>query len=313
MEQALEVKHDSRGQTISSRAVVRYADDFVVFCESKQDAAAAKQILAAWLAQRGLALSEEKTRIVHLTEGFDFLGFNVKHYKAKNTRTGFKLLIKPSKQSVHNIRRKLKTEWRKLQGTNVAAVVTRLNPIIRGEANYYRRSVASKTFSSLDHWMFQREHRWSKRTHPKKPAYWRKQRYWGRLHPSRNDNWVFGNKQTGQYLLKFAWFKIEYHILVKGTASLDDPTLQAYWAKRNKGEAKSLSAKAQKLARKQKWLCPLCGVTLFNEEELQIHHKKPRSQGGTNEIENLALVHLYCHQQIQIHGGKDAMGEPLLL
>ena len=114
MEEAIGVKYDYRGQLISKRAVVRYADDFVCFCETKQDAEQVQKILVEWLKERGLTLSEEKTRIVHLTEGFDFLGFNVRHYPAPQTsRTGWKLLIKPSKESVQDVQRKIKDQWKK--------------------------------------------------------------------------------------------------------------------------------------------------------------------------------------------------------
>ena len=74
MEEAIGVKYDYRGQLIGKRAVVRYADDFVCFCETKEDAEQVQGILTDWLKERGLTLSQEKTRIVHLTEGFDFLG-----------------------------------------------------------------------------------------------------------------------------------------------------------------------------------------------------------------------------------------------
>lgn len=101
MEEALGIRYDKRGQNAGNRALVRYADDFVVFCESEQDVEAARQDLQNWLAKSGLKLSEAKTRTVHLTrEGFDFLGFNVRHYPApKTARSGYKLLIKPSKDS----------------------------------------------------------------------------------------------------------------------------------------------------------------------------------------------------------------------
>src|SRR5260221_4732342 len=78
MEEAIGVTYDYRGQLIGKRAVVRYADDFVCFCETREDAEQVRKILVEWLKERGLALSEEKTRFVHLTEGFDFLGF-VRH------------------------------------------------------------------------------------------------------------------------------------------------------------------------------------------------------------------------------------------
>ena len=132
MEEAIGVKYDYQGKLIGKRAVVRYADDFVCFCETREDAERVRQILVEWLAERGLTLSEEKTRIAHLTEGFDFLGFNVRHYPAPQTsRTGWKLLIKPSKESVHDVQKKLKDQWHKAQGSNVQSVLAKLNPIIR--------------------------------------------------------------------------------------------------------------------------------------------------------------------------------------
>jgi len=316
MEEALDVQHDKRGQIVSRRAVVRYADDFVVFCESKEDAETVVQILTDWLSKRGLALSPEKTRIVHLTEGFDFLGFNIRHYKApQTTRTGWKLLIKPSKQSVQHIRQKVRDEWHHSQGANVGAAITRLNPIIRGEANYFRIAVASETFQALDHWMFQRERRYVMRTHPLKNWNWRKRKYWGKLNPHREDTWVFGDKQTGMYLQKFSWFKIERHVLVRGTASPDDPALRDYWTTRTQAQAKNLRPWLQQLARKQHSVCRLCGESLFNGEELHEHHIEPKRKGGTEAVSNRTLVHLYCHQQI--HSSKvkptDATGELLLL
>ena len=124
MEEAIGVTYDSRGQLMSKRAVVRYADDFVCFCETREDAEQVQKILVEWLAERGLTLSEEKTRMVHLTEGFDFLGFNIRHYPAPQTsRTGWKLLIKPSKESVQDVQKKLKDQWNKAQGVGSNASV----------------------------------------------------------------------------------------------------------------------------------------------------------------------------------------------
>src|SRR5947207_2837230 len=163
MEEAIGVKYDYRGQLISKRAVVRYADDFVCFCETKQDAEQVQKILVEWLKERGLTLSEEKTRIVHLTEGFDFLGFNVRQYPAAQTsRTGWKLLIKPSKQSVQDVQKKLKELWYKGRGNNVLSVLAKLNPVIRGWANYFRTVVAKEIFHKLDSWMYHRTIRYTR-------------------------------------------------------------------------------------------------------------------------------------------------------
>lgn len=316
MEEALGVKYNRQGQIISTRAVVRYADDFVVFCESRTDAETAKIELADWLAHRGLRLSPEKTKVVHLTDGFDFLGFNIRHYPAPTTsRSGYKLLIKPSKQSVTAIRARLRTEWYQLKGQDVQTVLKRLNPIIRGEANYYRIAVASRLFKHLDHWMWQREQRYVHQRHPTKPWYWRKQKYWGRLNRQREDAWVFGDKHQGTYLLKFQWFSIRRHILVKGRSSPDDPRLRAYWANRAKVPTTTLPPRKHQLAQRQNHVCPHCGMSLYIGEDLQEHHQTPRAQGGTNALDNMMLVHLYCHQQI--HSGKwqrkEMAGTPLCL
>jgi len=222
MESMLGIKYISNGENRTKRSVVRYADDFVIFCESKEDAESVMPILKDWLKQRGLELSIEKTRIVHLSEGFNFLGFNVRHYKCKRNKQEHNLLIKPSDESVSKLQRKLKEEWRKLNGSNIDAVITRLNPIIRGWANYFKTQVSSKTFRKLDNWMFTRQVKYLKRLHPKKPAYWTRAKYFGKLNLDHNDNWVFGNKSNGKHLLMFKWFTIKRHTMVKGLNSPDD-------------------------------------------------------------------------------------------
>jgi len=299
MEKALGVKfRPDNGVIIGGRAVVRYADDFVVFCESKSDAEQAEIILKEWLGKRGLYLSKEKTQIVHLTQGFDFLGFNIRQYKDQTRKTGYKLLIKPSKKSVLTIRKKLQTEWTQAIGSNVSGVIKRLNPIIRGWANYFRIGVAKEIFHKLDHWMLYKEQRYSSRTHPKKAWGWKYKQYWGRMNLARKDNWVFGDKHTGISLLKFTWFDIRRHALVPSTSSPDDPSLKKYWQERIKTHVKNLASSDQRIAKNQKYACEVCKESLFNGEELQTHHVKPRSEGGKDTYHNLRLVHLYCHQQI---------------
>lgn len=300
MESALGVKYKKRGEIFSNRVIVRYADDLVVFCESKEDTEKAKLVLNEWLDKKGLKLSEEKTKIVHLSEGFDFLGFNIRHYAVSDTKTGWKLLIKPSKKSVQNIRDKLRQEWLKTIGHSANAVIEKLNPIIRGQANYFRIGVSSETFTKLDKWMFHREYRYAQRTHPTKNWNWCQNKYWGRLNLERQDNWVFGDKQTGKYLLKFSWFKIDRHILVKGKSSPDDPSLKDYWKKRELAKAKDHAPSIQKMAQKQSCVCPICGNSLFNGEEIHKHHKIPKIDGGKDTYSNLQLVHLLCHQQIHL-------------
>lgn len=290
-------------QTRSKRAVVRYADDFVVFCETKEDAQAVQETIEKWLEVRGLSLSTEKTKIVHLSEGFDFLGFNIRHYKKPTTKTGWKLLIKPSKASLQNIRDQLRNIWLNGKGCPVGGVIRRLNPIIRGQANYYRIAVSSQAFQSLDRWMYIRAIRFSKCAHPTKSTQWLHQKYWGRLNLDKSDRWVFGDKRSGVHLLKYTWFPVKRHILIKGKASPDDPTLRDYWHSRERQKSSELLPSLQKIAKHQNWKCRVCRESLFNGEEMHIHHKIPRSQGGQDTYKNLELVHLFCHQQIHCGEG----------
>lgn len=160
MEQVLGVKRDSNGWVKDSpRAIVRYADDFVVLCESQEDALRAKAELVTWLSQRGLNLSEEKTRVVHLDEGFDFLGFNIRRYKTQTKTTtkkrllspGYKVLVKPSKEAVKRFRKAIKELFMALKGAPVDTLVSRLNALITGWGNYYRYAVSKRVFGKLDH------------------------------------------------------------------------------------------------------------------------------------------------------------------
>ena len=125
-------------------------------------------------------------------------------------------------------------------------------------------------------------------THPTKPMYWTEARYWGRLAPTRQDNWVFGDRRTGAFLWKYSWFRIQRHILVQGAASKDDPTLRAYWDKREAAGVTSLSPRLQPLARRQRYRCEVCGDSLLNDETLHRHHITPRP-GGKDTNENLTL------------------------
>ena len=129
-----------------------------------------------------------------------------------------KLLIKPSKAAVRRIRERLRAEMRSLRGANAVAVLARLNPIVRGWSAYYRTVVSSKVFSALDNYMWKLTYRWAKHSHPNKPRHWVVDRYFGRFNTSRQDRWVFGDRDSGAYLRKFAWTKIVRHQMVNGTS-----------------------------------------------------------------------------------------------
>jgi RNA-directed DNA polymerase len=117
------------------------------------------------------------------------------------------------------------------------------------------------------------------------------------MNKRRKDNWVFGDKSSGTYLLKFGWIKIERHVMVRGRASPDDPSLSAYWKAREKAKANELVPNRAKLAKDQNGMCLICGESLFNGEEIQKDHITPREQSGMDSDDNAQLVHYYCHQQ----------------
>jgi RNA-directed DNA polymerase len=233
-------------------------------CVSAEQAQQVKDRLARWLAPRGLAFNEDKTRTVRLEDGFDFLGFSIRRY-----RNG-KLLIKPSKAAVQRIRSRLAAEVRALHGANAEAVINALNPIIRGWAAYYRTVVSKEIFSGLDHYVWRLTYRWALRAHPNKSKRWAMARYFGAFHPARRDRWVFGDRDSGRYLVKFSWTPIVRHRLVAGGASLDDPALASYWATRRRRVRPPLGPFFLRLLQSQKGCCPGCdGLLLHADREPQ--------------------------------------------
>ncbi|CAL9674061.1 hypothetical protein SUDANB15_07627 (plasmid) [Streptomyces sp. enrichment culture] len=244
-----------------SPLLVRYADVLVALCHSWEQAEQVKARLAEWLKPRGLVFNEDKTRVVHLEEGCDFLGFTIRRYHGK-------LLIKPSREAVRRIRNRLRAEVRSLRGANVAAVLQRLNPIIRGWSAYYRNVVASEIFTALDDYMWKLTYKWATRAHPNKPRHWGTARYYGKFNKSRQDQWVFGDRDSGAYLLKFAWTKIVRHQMVHGSASPDDPALVTYWAERRRTSAPPPIDRATlRLLQAQNGQCLICRGPLLHVDD----------------------------------------------
>ena len=226
-------------------------------CHSHEHALEVKAKLAAWLAPRGLAFNEDKTQVVSVDDGFDFLGFNVRRYNGK-------LLIKPSAAAVKRIRERLRVEMKSLRGANALAVLRKINPIVRGWTAYYRTVVSSSTFAALDDYMWKLTYKWAKHSHPNKSKSWIIARYFGRFNQSRQDRWVFGDRASGACLRRFAWTTIVRHQMVKGTSSPDDPALTDYRAeRRRKGPPPPMDSADLRLLKAQEGRCPLCGGFLL--------------------------------------------------
>jgi RNA-directed DNA polymerase len=261
MEQAAGVRYDPRGWVrADSPVLVRYADDLIALCHTRQHALEVKARLASWLAPRGLAFNEDKTRVVTLEDGFDFLGFNVRRY-------GTKPLIKPSKAAVRRIRKRLRTELRSLRGTNAPTVIKKLNPIIRGWAAYNRTQVSAEVFGSLDQYLWELTFKWARFSHANKPTRWVVGRYYGRFNKARQDRWVFGDRKSGAYLHKFSWTSIVRHQIVDGAASPDDPALADYWARRRRKTPLPIDKTSRWLIKAQDGRCPICQDALIPDAD----------------------------------------------
>jgi len=316
MEQAAGVRYITTGSNAGtvrpgSPVLIRYADDLLAFRPSRQEVEQVKARLAGWLAPRGLVFNEDKTRITHLDEeGVDFLGFNVRRYHDK-------LLIKPSKAAIKRIRARLSAEMKALRGANAEAVLQRLNPIIRGWAAYYRIVVSSKTFDALDDHMWKLTYKWAKFRHPHKPKRWIIRRYFGMFNTSRRDRWVFGDRDTGAYLLKFAWTKIVRHTMVKGWASPDDPALADYWDWRRGRKQPVLDRARWRALIAQQGRCPLCGGLLLHADcepqtpdaweqwatvtRTAIRKQAITAETGTStphETPTFRLIHTWCQRRL---------------
>jgi RNA-directed DNA polymerase len=179
---------------------------------------------------------------------FSAMGFNVRRYRGK-------LLIKPSKAAVKRIRARLSAEMKALRGHNAQMVLIRLNPLTRGWSAYYRHCVSARVFNELDWHVWKLAYKWANWTHPQKGKRWIVSRYFGTFNPARQDHWVFGDRDSGAYLLKFAWTKITRHTLVKGWASPDDPVLASYWAARRRQRTPPLDPARLRLLHRQRGRC----------------------------------------------------------
>ncbi len=280
--------------------IVRYADDFIVTGKTREQIEEILPRIKQWLAERGLELSQEKTRIVHIADGFDFLGFNLRHYNGK-------LLIKPQKAKVLAFLKEIGKLIKSMATVTQETLIRKLNPILHGFANYYRGAVSKVSFSYIHHRIWKYLWSWCKRRHQKRRLKWVKNKYFRR---NKGSEWTFccmtedrrGNKKLLS-LYNVASTPIVRHIKVKGDASPFDAELSEYWEHRKTKQGRITWAKGSKhyqVANKQNWKCPVCGEHLFNGEDIETHHIIPVKRGGSDDIENLIHLHKACHKQVHI-------------
>ncbi len=206
----------------SAFGYVRYADDLVVCSSSREQAEAAQSTIQEWLKPRGLELHPEKTKIVHINDGFNFLSFSFRRYRGK-------CLFKPQKDKVLTFLSRLRLWLNKHKQATTENVIRHLNPIIRGWANHYKHAVSKAVFSYVSHEIWKMLWKWCLRRHKEKGKHWVRKKYFG-----SHWSWRFQAKTKGEiiYLYDISLVKIERHVKVKGCASPDDPDLLGYWDNR---------------------------------------------------------------------------------
>lgn len=274
---------------------VRYADDFVVMTKTKEMIEAALPRIKEFLQIRGLELNEEKARIVHKSEGFNFLGFHIQDRKGK-------LLITPQKEKVKTLLTKVRTWLKENKQATPETVIRVLNPILRGWANYYSTCVAKRTFQKINHNLWEVLWRWTVRRHPNKPYRWIYEKYFTCI---GKQNYQFFTETTSRrgkkakmVIENVARIPIIRHIKVRGAASPFNPTLSQYWEQRNKQTIlKRILRRGiqRQIAEKQYWRCSSCRCPLGNGEMLELHHRIPISKGGSDDPSNLVWLHRACH------------------
>ena len=294
----------------NSVGTVKFADDFVILCHSRDEAESMYNRLEMYLVKRNLTLAIEKTRVVNIKDGFDFLGFNLKQYEAKD---GFKLLIKPSKESIKKAKEKIKSVFQTMRGMPAGELIMVLNPIIRGIGNYWSSQVSKEIFNKMDNYVRLKIAKHIKHLHPDKSWKWKSVKYFKYDHTgaSRDKNIFTDPKDNTNQLIKMKWIPISRHVPIKYKNSPDDPLLEEYFIKRDEKEFCRFNVMSKrKVAKRSNYKCRVCNQSLVGDEELIINNIIPKKLDGTDIYPNLELLHKSCHKQhkdlvIKYGGGKD--------
>jgi RNA-directed DNA polymerase len=258
------------------------------------------------LKERGLELSHEKTRITHVEQGFDFLGQNVRRYRCG------KVLTKPSSHNVKTFLSKIQETIDNSGSLTVGEMIQRLNQQIKGWTMYHRYAASKRTFSYVDHRIFQMLWRWCRRRHPKKSRKWIKQKYFRK---EGHRHWVFTGtlfNQKGQgrpiQLMEAAKVKIIRYVKIRSAVNPYDPEWELYLEARLGWQLTQTLAgrsRIEYLRKEQGGRCRVCGQPLRPaEEDWQIHHRIWRSRGGPDTADNMELCHANCHRQIHVQEGR---------
>lgn len=277
-------KVDNRYQIANKVYLVRYADDFIVTAATKEIAEEAKELIREFLKTRGLELSEEKTTITHVGDGFDMLGWTFRKFKGK-------LIVKPSKKSIKSFVASLsETILKRGKAWKQELLIEKLNEQIRGWTNYHQSVCASEAFAHIDYVLFELLWRWAKRRHPHKSRWWVSTNYW---HKKGNRSWVFSTEN--KELLRADHIPIVRHTKVRMDANPYFDT-QYFIDRKFQHGMKRLSGRFKQIWKNQKGCCYHCGLPMDISDEREIFFKVPKAMGGKDEVRNMAYVHKHCQQ-----------------
>jgi RNA-directed DNA polymerase len=278
--------------------LIRYADDFIVTGRSKELLEnEVMPLVEHFMRERGLELSQEKTHITHINDGFNFLGKNIRKYKNGKR---YVLLIKPSKKSVKTLLDKIRGILKSNRQTPAGKLILQLNPIIHGWAMNHRHVVSKKIFNDTDHAIFEMLWRWARRRHRNKSAGWVKRKYYQTI---GGYNWAFHGEAKGenQCLTRAVRIPIQRHVKVQNKANPYDPEWEIYFEKRlGVKMADKLKGRRQLLYlwQEQNGICPICNQKISQVTGWHNHHIVWRSMGGSDAAENRVLLHPNCHRKV---------------
>ena len=296
----LDNKGDEYGQV---NPIVRYADDFVIVSREEQGARAIKDEIGNYLKEKiGLNLSGKKTVITHISEGINFLGFNIRRYKDK-------LLIKPQEEKSQRFLKEIGQILKENKTAKPETIIYILNPKLQGFGLYYQYVVSKETFSKIRYRLRESLWRWAKRRHPNKSHKWVMRRYYMKI---GTDNRVFTDGQ-GHHILNMSKIPIRRYIKVRSGMRVygSDKQTREYWERRatQKTMRSAYTVKMVRLLEKQEGRCPCCNQHIEEIGETHIHHMRPRSEDGKDQLNNLRLLHLFCHEELHRNISRKQMRE----
>lgn len=274
-------------KTINNKVhTIVYADDFIVTGKSREFLEQeVLPLIREFMKERGLELSEEKTTITHIAEGFDFLGQKIRKYKGK-------VLVKPSKKNIKSFLDNIRELILRRPAIKQADIIGILNPKIRGWCNYHRHVVSKKIFSYVDYQVYKALWQWCTRRHPKKSKYWIKNKYF-KVFGRRN--WVFAAEKDGKVLELYRAdsTQIVRHTKIQREANPYATEWQMYFEEREGEKMFNNMNKRKQLVRmwkRQGRKCPVCGDEINKASSWRLHLK---TDGSKPE-----MVHPLCHKMI---------------